>query len=59
MIGSLGEFINLEGDSILAQEYRSDRLNHELSPLHPIKRRGKSTFDKYVPQDKTDLLVRY
>ena len=39
--------------------YHSDRPNPQPSSLRLTKRRGHSTFDSYIAQDKTDLLLRY
>ena len=57
MIGSLAEFIPLESDSILQEE---GQLMPSSDPLpHLTKRRGKSAFESYTPDDKTNLLIRY
>ena len=37
----------------------SDREKRTLHPPALAKRRGKSTFESYAPDDKTELLVRY
>lgn len=57
MIGSLADFITIDND-IFAEHNKTNREEDHLSP-QVIKRRGKSTFESYVPQDKTDLLIRY
>lgn len=57
MIGSLADFMPLEEDSILAQPQLSD--SKEIGQQQGSKRRGKSAFESYTPDDKTDLLVRY
>ena len=57
MIGSLGEFMPFQGESFWQGE---DFKEEEIVPLpRVIKRRGKSTVETFVPDDKTDLLVRY
>jgi hypothetical protein len=57
MIGSLAEFLPLESDSILHKE--GETQVKQSGPAHLTKRRGKSSFESYAPDDKTDLLVRY
>ena len=59
MIGSLGEFIDIEGGNVFEGFELSEKEESELSPVKTSKRRGNSTFEHYVPDDKTDLLVRY
>ncbi len=41
------------------ETFEGEREEGELSAGKTSKRRGKSTFEQYVPDDKTDLLVRY
>lgn len=59
MIGSLAEFIDIDQTTAFPglDNPRTDKKQNYAPALS--KRRGKSTFESYTPDDKTDLLVRY
>lgn len=57
MIGSLAEFIPLEQESILDIQEMPEEV--KLPPATTTKRRGKSAFESYQPDDKSDLLQRF
>lgn len=60
MIGSLGEFIEIDQASVFPEIVHPNALNKALEVPDMIKRRrGKSAFESYAPDDKTELLVRY
>lgn len=59
MLGSLEEFIDVDHRIIFPELEGSGREKKTLQPLATTKRRGKSVFESYTPDDKTDLLVRY
>lgn len=44
---------------MFAGRIQRDREEKKLSPVRLVKKRGKSTFENYVPSDKTDLLEMY
>lgn len=58
MIGSLGEFMDIEPDQLFEAQ-STGREESECSQGKVSKRRGISAFEQYVPDDKRELLVRY